>query len=131
GSRQEITESEPAVSEHDLADLDGDRPPEHGAFGDEGVELATFSTRIDARWQLREQCAIEASAGERRAELRGVHRHEVRAKARVDELARELRRVVSPDREDRIEARAGKGALSIRAHVGEKQIAEGDVPHRG
>ena len=118
-----------AVPVDALAELDADRLGEHRPSIGKRVELAVLAAGIDARPAGRSSsCSIERAAGKRAIELARIDAGQPRLQAAVDHLAREIGgRLRLPDREQRLEPRAGQALLAIAPHVLEKQIAEGDV----
>src|ERR1700732_391373 len=54
---------------HDLANLDGNRPSEHGTLVGARGELFILAARIDAGGKVREQALVKGASGESAIEL--------------------------------------------------------------
>src|SRR5579863_6489037 len=94
--------------------LNRNGPAEHGTVRDEGVELAVFSARIDARRQIGYEARIELTAGEGWIQNSAVDASHAGAQATRQHLAGKGICRRTPQRKDRIEARFRQHALTIR-----------------
>src|SRR4029450_10427019 len=110
-----------------LAGSERDWLLEHRARVHARVELAALATGIDLCWQVAEQRPVEFAARKACIETPRVDAREARAQTAIDHLLRELIGRNPPDREERLEPRAGELLLAIPANVLEKQIAESRV----
>ena len=88
------------------------------------MKLTPLTAGIDARWEVVQECRIEAATDEGGRELRRVHAGDVRLMSRRDEFGREDAGVSSPQRKRRGLADARPQLFAIPSHVLEKQIAE-------
>src|SRR3954471_3011391 len=123
---RQITEHE-AVALDDDAGVDRDGMAKHRSTIGEAVELTALTARVDGRWQIRKQLAVELAAGKRRVELFRVHAREPGAEPRSDHLASQSRRVGTKQREQGRQSRSGQSLLPVAPDVLEKQIAERHV----
>ena len=100
----QVGEREALVAQHRFTDIAPYPRSEARPVGDERVELAALTARIDRCGQLGEERGIVATTGEIRGQLLGVDAHDPRIEAVLDDLAGERVRVLAPEREDRLEA---------------------------
>src|SRR5688572_28775244 len=92
------------------------------------MELAVFTTRIDAGWQVAEEVFVKDPAGKRSIELAWIDAGQPGPQSGLDHVARQLGcRLRLPEREERLKAGARQTSLAVAAHVLEKEIAEGDM----
>src|SRR5688572_27730655 len=97
---------------------------EHRAREGEGMELAVLAAGVDRRRQVRQQRPIEHASRKRAVQLSRVDAGEPGLQPRGDHLVRQFARgFCLPQREQRLEAGAGKPGFAVAAHVFEKQIA--------
>jgi hypothetical protein len=100
---------------------------EHRPCRDGGVELAVLAAGIDARRQVGEERGVEAPAREARIEPGGIDGDEMRLEPRRDDLVRQLVRVASPEREDRLHPGFGHARLAVGADILKEEVAEDHV----
>ena len=123
----DVAEHESIVTQDCFSDAIWNRRAERRSFRHECVEFAALAAWIYSRGKIGEKLLVEQATREGRVELGSVNADETRDETIRDEPSRQAGRVESPDRKERLESAALQQALSIRAHVLEKKIAERDV----
>ena len=88
---------------------------EHRPGGQERVELAVLTTRVDARGEHSQEVGVEHAPGEAPVQAAGVDARKRRAQPSVDHVARELGRIAAPEREQGLDAAKECGATELQA----------------
>ena len=95
---------------------------EHRTVPDERVELAVLAAGVDAEWKFCEQPLVVLAPAEGGVEGTRVNADERRLEACVEELAREIGRVMPPEREQAALAGRGETTLAVGTDILQEQV---------